>query len=108
MSNVDSIIQDILNSKKYRNINLSEDTVRELIEIELKHYKKQGDAIQAAKKKLHGIVALYLGDPDYESTEKFKTAFDKNMEILLRLNGFFIGAIGVNMIAIGINNLFLS
>ena len=40
--------------------------------------------------------------------KKFKTAFDKNLEVLLRLNGFFIGAIGVNMIVIGIKNLFLS
>lgn len=37
---------------------------------------------------------------------KFKTAFDKNMEVLLRLNGFFIGAIGINMILDGIINLF--
>jgi multiple antibiotic resistance protein len=38
---------------------------------------------------------------------KFKVAFDKNMEILLRLNGFFIGAIGINMIINGINNMYL-
>lgn len=37
---------------------------------------------------------------------KFKTAFDKNMEVLLRLNGFFIGAIGINMILTGIIHLF--
>lgn len=37
---------------------------------------------------------------------KFKTAFDKNMEVLLRLNGFLIGAIGVNMVMTGIKNLF--
>lgn len=37
---------------------------------------------------------------------KFKTAFDKNMEVLLRLNGFFIGAIGINMVLVGIRNLF--
>ncbi|MEQ6122424.1 MarC family protein [Reichenbachiella sp. MALMAid0571] len=37
---------------------------------------------------------------------KFKTAFDKNMEVLLRLNGFFIGAIGVNMVITGLKNLF--
>lgn len=34
--------------------------------------------------------------------EKWRIAFDKNMEVLLRLNGFFIGAIGVNMIIGGI------
>ena len=38
---------------------------------------------------------------------KFKTAVDKNMEVLLRLNGFFIGAIGINMVLTGIHNMFL-
>ena len=38
--------------------------------------------------------------------QRFRTAFDKNMEVLLRLNGFFIGAIGINMIFSGIQNLF--
>ncbi|MGM5484329.1 MAG: MarC family protein [Nanobdellota archaeon] len=37
--------------------------------------------------------------------KKFKTAFDKNMEILLRLTGFFVGAIGVDMIITGLFNL---
>ncbi len=40
-------------------------------------------------------------------TKKLKTAFDKNMEVLLRLNGFFIGAIGINMVLTGINNMFV-
>lgn len=39
--------------------------------------------------------------------KKFKTAFDKNMEVLLRLNGFFIGAIGINMVLTGIQNMFV-
>ncbi len=38
--------------------------------------------------------------------KRLKTAFDKNMEVLLRLNGFFIGAIGINMIMTGVKNLF--
>ncbi|UZR97905.1 MarC family protein [Chondrinema litorale] len=38
--------------------------------------------------------------------KRMKTAFDKNMEVLLRLNGFFIGAIGVSMIITGIKNMF--
>jgi multiple antibiotic resistance protein len=43
-----------------------------------------------------------------ESIEKrkIKHIFDKQLENLLRLNGFFIGAIGINMILEGINNLF--
>lgn len=40
------------------------------------------------------------------SSRKFRIAFDKNMQILLRLNGFFIGAIGINMILTGVKGLF--
>ena len=49
-----------------------------------------------------GLKAL----KDTIEKKKFRIAFDKNMEILLRLNGFFVGAIGVNMITTGIRNLF--
>jgi multiple antibiotic resistance protein len=37
---------------------------------------------------------------------KLEIAFDKNMEILIRLNGFFVGAIGINMILTGIQKVF--
>ena len=37
---------------------------------------------------------------------KLKVIFDQNADILLRLNGFLIGAFGVNLIVAGINNLF--
>lgn len=40
------------------------------------------------------------------SKRKMKVAFDKNMEILLRLNGFFVGAIGLNMVVTGVQALF--
>jgi multiple antibiotic resistance protein len=43
---------------------------------------------------------------DQISKRKLKIAFDKNMQVLLRLFGFFIGAIGINMITTGIINLF--
>ncbi len=39
--------------------------------------------------------------------KKYRIAFDKNMGILLRMTGFFVGAIGVNMVLTGIKNLFL-
>ena len=38
--------------------------------------------------------------------KRMKVAFDKNMDILLRLNGFFVGAIGINMILTAINNIY--
>ncbi|MBD3310476.1 MarC family protein [Candidatus Woesearchaeota archaeon] len=44
---------------------------------------------------------------DQLSKRKLKIAFDKNMQILLRLVGFFVGAIGVNMIITGITNIIL-
>lgn len=39
-------------------------------------------------------------------SRKVQVAFDKNMELLLRINGFFVGAIGIDMIVTGITNLF--
>jgi multiple antibiotic resistance protein len=37
-----------------------------------------------------------------------KIAFDKTMGMFMRLIGFFVGAIGVDMIVTGINNLYFS
>lgn len=36
---------------------------------------------------------------------KYTVAFDKNAEILLRINGFIVGAYGVDLIVVGIRNL---
>lgn len=43
---------------------------------------------------------------DHIARKKFKVLFDKVMEILLRINGFFLGAIGVDMILSGLLKLF--
>lgn len=54
------------------------------------------------------FLAIFLMKKVRDSLEgkRLKTAYDKNMEVLLRLNGFFIGAIGINMILTGIKNMF--
>lgn len=52
------------------------------------------------------VIFLLKKLRDSIEKKKFRTAFDKNMEVLLRLNGFFIGAIGINMVLMGIKNLF--
>ncbi len=39
------------------------------------------------------------------SSKNIQSAFDKNMELLLRINGFFLGAIGIDMVVTGISNL---
>ena len=38
-------------------------------------------------------------------SKSFQITFDKIMELLLRINGFFLGAIGVDMVTTGISNL---
>jgi multiple antibiotic resistance protein len=38
-------------------------------------------------------------------SKRVQQAFDKNMELLLRINGFFLGAIGIDMVVTGIQNL---
>lgn len=42
---------------------------------------------------------------DKIDTKAFKITFDKYMQILLRLNGFLVGAIGINMIVTGVINI---
>jgi multiple antibiotic resistance protein len=39
------------------------------------------------------------------SFKKHRIAFDKNMQILMRLNGFLLGAIGINLIIVGIMDI---
>ena len=49
-------------------------------------------------------VASLLLFRDY-LPKKYRVNFDKNAEILLRLNGFIVGAYGVDLIVIGIKNI---
>ncbi|AFY69325.1 ribosomal RNA methyltransferase [Thalassoporum mexicanum PCC 7367] len=63
--NIDELVNTIRQSSKYKKSNICAATIRDLIETELPRHKHKNEAIQAAKKKLHRIVAPYLGDPDY-------------------------------------------
>ena len=57
---------------------------------------------------IHCIAVLSLKlIRDNIDTKPVKKAFDKNMMIMMRVNGFFLGAIGVNMIMVGVQNVFL-
>lgn len=62
---LDRLVTELLESKKYRDARLPAETVRDLLEQELPHYRSRKDALEAVRKKLHNIVAPYLGDPDY-------------------------------------------
>jgi 16S rRNA (guanine(1405)-N(7))-methyltransferase len=58
-------VTEVLSSKKYRSAGLNPETVADLIRQEaLKHPSKK-TALKAVKRKLHNIVAPYLGEPDY-------------------------------------------
>lgn len=59
-------ITEIRDSRKYHALNLPDSTLCNLIEQELPRYKTRTLALQAVRKKLHNLVAPYLGDPDYD------------------------------------------
>src|SRR5260370_2562163 len=68
--NVDETINEWLQSKKYRKIDLTEETMRDVLIRELSCQPDAGRAATIARRKLHHIAAAYLGDPDYEVAEQ--------------------------------------
>ena len=64
-SELQALVTEIIAAKKYQQVGLAESTVRDLLEKELPYHRQTKDAVKAVKKKLHTIVAPYLGDPDY-------------------------------------------
>ena len=63
---LDAMTEKILSSAKYRRLNLPSGMVRDLLTREMSNHPDPKDATQEARKKLHQIVASYLGDPNYE------------------------------------------
>jgi len=62
-------LDSILQSRKYRGLDLPEETLRDLYERELQRHSNPKDAVKAVREKLHNIIAPYLGDPDYAAAE---------------------------------------
>ncbi len=62
---IQPLVDELLNSRKYRALNLPAETVRDLLEQELPRHRSSKDALKAVRHKLHTVVAPYLGDPDY-------------------------------------------
>jgi len=60
---VESVVTAIKQSKKYRDT--SEATIRQLAIEAVATHKKARPAERAVRKRLHSIMAPYLGDPDY-------------------------------------------
>jgi 16S rRNA (guanine(1405)-N(7))-methyltransferase len=64
---VEAIVAAMARSKKYRAIGVSERTIRDIVLAELARQPDAKAAVQSARKKLHEVMALYLGDPDYDA-----------------------------------------
>ena len=71
MSELDlqSLVLEVLNSRKYRHLGIPPETVEDLLSQELGRNRGQKEAVKETKKKLHNIVAPYLGDPDFAKAE---------------------------------------
>lgn len=59
------ILDKILKMKKYRESGLNQETILDLIAQEAPHQSSFKALNKAVRRKLHNIVAPYLGDPDY-------------------------------------------
>lgn len=64
---LETIVAAIKASKKYRHT--YEGTIRRLVEIESQRHRTRKQVERAARKRLHTIVASYLGDPDYAAAQ---------------------------------------
>lgn len=66
------IVTRILQSPKYRGKGIQPDTVRDLILKDAPNYNSSKELTKSVRRKLHNIVAPYLGEPDYKAlTEKW-------------------------------------
>jgi len=61
------LIEEILSSRKYRGLDIPPETVGDILERELGRRRDIKEAVKEARKKLHNIMAPYLGDPDFQS-----------------------------------------
>jgi len=62
-------VDAILQSKKYRQMGIPEETLRDIVTEELANHRSSKDAQKSVRHKLHTMMAPYLGDPDYEAEQ---------------------------------------
>ena len=86
--------ESILSSKKYRAMQIPQETVVNLLENALERYAKEGEAIRSVKKKLHNIAAPYLDRLEYEGAfEQLKEAAgNHDLATLRQLSRKFLSA----------------
>jgi 16S rRNA (guanine(1405)-N(7))-methyltransferase len=69
-SDQEKLVIDILNMPKYRNLGLLKETIRDVVSYEFDHHETASSAEKTARKKIHNVVAAYLGNPDYSIAKK--------------------------------------
>ena len=69
-SEMEALLDQILDSKKYRGLGLNRDTIQDLIAQEARHHASPKKLKKSVRRKLHNIVAPYLGEPDYQTLKK--------------------------------------
>jgi 16S rRNA (guanine(1405)-N(7))-methyltransferase len=73
---LNTLVEEIRASRKYRQMDIHPETVRDVVRRELAVHRSPKEAIKAARQKLHNIIAPYLGDPDYpEAARALEMAF---------------------------------
>lgn len=65
----EALVAELRQVKKYRAVGVTEDTIRDILRTELARQPNPKAAMRVARRKLHEVVALYLGDPDYDAAE---------------------------------------
>lgn len=72
------LVRQIGGSRKYRELEIPHETLKDLLEQELGKGRSDSAAMQSVREKLHKIVAPYLGGPDYAAaSEKLSSASQK-------------------------------
>jgi 16S rRNA (guanine(1405)-N(7))-methyltransferase len=79
------VADQILRSRKYRDLQLENSTVLDLLERELAAGIPMKRAVKETRRKLHNIIAPYLGDTNYDDAAvKFEQAFEAQTENAVR------------------------
>ena len=80
------LVDHILQSRKYRSLNIPAATVEDLLVLEAEKQTSTRALVKVVRQKLHNIAAPYLGDPDYgKAASCLEKAFASGKEENVRL-----------------------
>jgi len=66
---IETLVNQILDSRKYRDVGLNKNTIKNLLIQEAPRHQSSKKLLKSVKRKLHNIVAPYLGEPNYETLQ---------------------------------------